>query len=160
MSTPEVDVRAADPFGGEAARLISRLSAELAALYPADTTAGAGAFRPDDVAGPGSAFLIAWAGGRPVGCGALRPMEPGVTEIKRMYVELDVRGRGIARRLLAELERRAAESGYVAVRLETGVRQVPAMRLYESAGYERIANYGIYAGNPLSACYEKPLPPV
>jgi putative acetyltransferase len=109
------------------------------------------------LSGPGSAFLIAWVGGRPVGCGALRPMAPGVAEVKRMYVEPDVRGRGIARQLLAALERRAAELGYVGLRLETGLRQVSAMRLYESAGYERIANYGPYLSNPLSACYEKRL---
>jgi putative acetyltransferase len=155
--TAELGVGAADPFGPDAVLLISRLSAELAALYPEDATAGAGAFRPDDVTTAGSVLLIAHLESRPVGCGALRPMESGVAEIKRMYVEPDVRGRGVARRLLAELERRACELGYAAVRLETGLRQVAAMRLYESAGYRRIANYGIYVGNPLSACYEKRL---
>lgn len=155
--TDGLDIRAANPCGRDAARLISRLSAELAAMYPEYPDSGAGNFRPTDAAGPGSAFLIAWLGDRPVGCAAVRPMEPGVAEFKRMYVEPDVRGRGIARRLLAELEVLAGKMGYATVRLETGLRQPAAMRVVESLGYVRIPNYGIYVGNALSACYEKRL---
>jgi putative acetyltransferase len=147
----------ADPTGPEATVLIARLSAELAALYPEDTSAGAGNFNPADLAGPGSTFLIAWLDGQPVGCGALRPMGPGVAEVKRMYVEPAARGRGLSRRLLTELERAAAGMGYTTVRLETGLRQSAAIRLYDTAGYHRIANYGIYVGNPQSVCFEKGL---
>jgi putative acetyltransferase len=146
-----------DPTGPEATTLIARLSAELAALYPEDTSAGAGNFNPADLAGPGSTFLIAWLDGQPVGCGALRPMEPGVAEVKRMYVDPAARGRGLSRRLLAELERAAAGMGYTTVRLETGLRQLAAVRLYDSAGYRRIANYGCYSENPQSVCFEKTL---
>ncbi|HKB03469.1 MAG TPA: GNAT family N-acetyltransferase [Gemmataceae bacterium] len=155
--TIRVQVRPADPFATEATQLISRLSAELAAVYPEYPNSGAGNFRPADATGPGSDFLIAWLNNRPVGCGAVRPMEPGVAEIKRMYVEPEVRGRGIARLILEALERRSRELGYVVVRLETGLRQPAAVRLYESTGYFRISNYDIYVGNPLSACYEKRL---
>ncbi len=155
--TPDPTILPADPTGPEAAALIARLAAELAGLYPEDESAGAGNFNPADLAGPGSTFLIAWLDGRPVGCGALRPMKPGVAEVKRMYVEPAARGRGLSRRLLAELERAAAGMGYTTVRLETGVRQVAAVRLYDTAGYRRIGNYGIYVGNPQSICFEKAL---
>ena len=155
--TPDLTIRPADPTGPEAATLIARLSAELAALYPEDTSAGAGDFNPTDLAGPESSFLIAWLDGQPVGCGALRPMEPGVAEVKRMYVEPAARGRGLSRRLLAELERAAAGMGYTTVRLETGLRQLAAIHLYDTAGYHRIENYGLYVGNPQSACFEKAL---
>jgi putative acetyltransferase len=153
----DLTIRTVDPTGPEATALIARLSAELAALYPEDTSAGAGNFNPADLAGPGSIFLIAWLDGQPVGSGALRPMEPGVAEVKRMYVEPAARGRGISRRMLAELERAAAGMGYTTVRLETGLRQTVAVRLYDSAGYRRIANYGCYSENPQSVCFEKAL---
>ncbi|HJZ92910.1 MAG TPA: GNAT family N-acetyltransferase [Gemmataceae bacterium] len=150
-----LEIRPADPFGPEATLLIARLSAELAATYPEYSDSGAGAFEPADAAGPRSAFLIAWLDGKPVGCAAIRPMEPGVAEFKRLYVEPDVRRRGIAGQLLAALEEKAREFGYTAVRLETGVRQPGSIRASESAGYLRIANYGIHAGNPFSVCFEK-----
>jgi GNAT superfamily N-acetyltransferase len=155
--TDGVDIRPSDPFGPEAVYLVGRLSAELASMYPEDAAAGAGDFHPRDAAGPGRAFLVAWLGSRPVGCAALRPMEPGVAEFKRLYVEPDARGRGIARLLLIALESKARDLGYTAVRVETGLRQVPSQRVIKSSGFEPIPNYGIYVGNPLSLCFEKPL---
>jgi GNAT superfamily N-acetyltransferase len=74
-----------------------------------------------------------------------------------MYVDPPVRRRGIARMILARLEDAARESGYRSVRLETGLGQPEAMALYASADYRRIRPYGEYVGDPLSACYEKPL---
>jgi GNAT superfamily N-acetyltransferase len=84
-------------------------------------------------------------------------MDESAVEVKRMFVEPDCRGRGIARRLLAELEECARRAGYSVARLETGVRQPEAIGLYESAGYRRIPNYGMYAGIADSACFEKSL---
>jgi putative acetyltransferase len=151
------EIRLADPFSPEATDLCARLSAELAAMYPEYSDSGRGAFEPAEAAGPTGAFLIAWMAGRPVGCAALRPMESGVAEFKRLYVEPGVRRRGVAGRLIAELEHHARRLGYMSVRLETGARQPGSIRATESAGYRRIANYGIYAGNPLSLCFEKKL---
>jgi GNAT superfamily N-acetyltransferase len=149
-----VEVHRAD--SPEGLLLIQRLSAELGGLYGDD---GAGAFKAADTQAHGAAFVIAWLGGRPVGCGALRPLEIGVGEVKRMFVEPDVRRRGVARRILAKLEALARELGYPAVRLETGTRQPEAIGLYESAGYRRVACYGQYVDNPLSICFEKRLGP-
>jgi putative acetyltransferase len=152
-----LEIRTADPFGPEATDLCARLSADLAEMYPEYADSGAGDFQPADAAGPASAFLIARLNGRPVGCAAVRPLEPDVAEFKRLYVEPGVRRRGVAGRLLVELERQARRLGYTFVRLETGVRQPGSIRAVESAGYRRIANYGNYAGNPLSLCFEKKL---
>jgi putative acetyltransferase len=151
----ELVIGAEDPHSPDARLLIARLSAELGALYGDD---GSGAFTPDDVCVPGGAFVIARLSGRAIGCGALRPMESGVGEIKRMFVEPAFRGRGVARRILAELETAARTAGYKRLRLETGVRQPAAVRLYESAGYRRIPYYGRYVHEPLSVCFEKLLP--
>jgi putative acetyltransferase len=150
----DLGIEAADVRGPDAALLLPRLMRELGERYGDD---GEGDFRPEDVCAPRAVFLVASLAGRPVGCGALRPMPDGAAEVKRMYVEPDVRGRGVGRRLLAELEGHARRLGYAVVRLETGLLQPEAIRLYEASGYRRIANYGIYVDNPLSVCFEKEL---
>lgn len=140
----------------DALALIARLNEELRRQYPEE---GANHFRldPDEV-GPGrGAFLVGRHQGQPVACGALRLIGPGTAEIKRMFTVPDARGRGLAARVLAELERRAAELGAREVVLETGVRQREALRLYERAGYLPIPAYGEYIGSPLSLCLRKPL---
>jgi putative acetyltransferase len=141
-----------DPRCEAAVLLCLRVVAELAARYPEEA---ADAALPDDVDGPRGAFVIAWLDGQPAGCGALRPLSPGVAEVKRMYVEPALRGRGIARIVLERLEAAACELGYSSVWLETGIRQPEAIRLYERAGYHRIPCYGTYAGSALSVCFEK-----
>jgi ribosomal protein S18 acetylase RimI-like enzyme len=77
--------------------------------------------------------------------GGFRVLEPGVVEIKRMYVAAGARGRGLSRRMLAALEAAAAEQGAQRVVLCTGYVQVAAMALYESSGYRPIAPFGHYA---------------
>ena len=88
---------------------------------------------------------------------ALRPMNAEIAEVRRVYVAPSVRRRGIARRLLAELEGKAIKLGYAIVRLETGNRQPEATALYESCGFRRIAPYGSHVDDPLSICFEKKL---
>lgn len=81
------------------------------------------------------AWLVLYEDGNPVACGGLRELEPGVGEIKRMFVTAHARGRGLGRRLLAELEAIAAESGAHRVRLYTTEVLAEARALYASAGY-------------------------
>jgi putative acetyltransferase len=147
-------IDAVDPRDADAEALVAALTDELSRLYRED---GSGNFRPDDVLGPRSGFVVGRIGGRPVACGAYRPMGPEVAEIKRMYVAADFRGRGLGRCILEHLEARARRDGYATVRLETGILQPEAIGLYESAGYRRIDNYGIYQENPRSVCFEKTL---
>jgi putative acetyltransferase len=115
---------------------------------------------PKEISGPRAGFVVAWLNDEAVGCGAWRPLastEPAVAEIKRMFVEPAVRGRGISRAILKKLETLARADGYSVVRLETGLRQPLALRLYETSGYRRIEPYGRYRDDPLSVCFEKTL---
>lgn len=88
--------------------------------------------------GPGTAWLVVYDGDAAVACGGLRPLEPPIAEIKRMFVTAAARGRGHGRALLAELERRAREFGYERVRLYTTRVLFEARALYDDAGYYRI----------------------
>ncbi len=149
----ELTIEAVSVRSADAVSLIGRLDEELDRRYPGPREG----FNAGNLLDPECAFLVAYLEGRPVGCGAFRPMADGAAEVKRMYVDPRHRGRGVARRILAELEERARRAGHPLARLETGVRQPEAIRLYESAGYRRIANYGRYADNPDSVCFEKTL---
>jgi GNAT superfamily N-acetyltransferase len=91
---------------------------------------------PDLFVGPGTAWLVLYDGGRPAGCGGLREAEPGIGEIRRMFVSGSARRRGHGRRLLEALEARARELGYARVRLFTTTMLVEARAMYEAAGYE------------------------
>lgn len=92
-----------------------------------------------------------------VSCGAFKPFDDTTVEIKRMYTRLESRGRGIAAKILTELESWAIESGFTAAVLETGIKQPEAIRLYEKSGYARIPNYGQYSGVEQSYCFRKNL---
>jgi putative acetyltransferase len=154
VNVAEVSVAVEDPHSDAATRLIGNLSAELGARYGDD---GSGAFSPDDVQVSSGAFVIAWLDDRPVGCGALRPLERGVGEVKRMFVEKDFRRRGVAKKILEKIETIACVLGYRTLRLETGILQPEAVNLYKSAGYRRVRCYSHYVDNPLSVCFEKRL---
>ena len=75
-------------------------------------------------------------------------------EIRRMYASPAARGQGVAQALLAELLSGARALGYGRVRLETGNAQLPAIRLYERAGFEQIPCWGPYATDERSLCFE------
>jgi GNAT superfamily N-acetyltransferase len=95
---------------------------------------------------------------KPVGCGALKHFDSDSVEIKRMYVSADSRGLGIAPKILSELETWARELKYKKSVLETGERQVSAVKLYYNSNYKRMhINYGQYEGVVNSLCFEKQL---
>ncbi|MCB0774727.1 MAG: GNAT family N-acetyltransferase [Chitinophagaceae bacterium] len=101
--------------------------------------------------------VVLYSNGIPVSCGAIKEFTAESVEVKRMYTLPEHRGKGFAVQVLNELEKWAAELGYKKCILETGKRQVDAVRLYEKSGYERIENYGQYAGVENSICFEKEL---
>jgi GNAT superfamily N-acetyltransferase len=102
---------------------------------------------------------VAYENGQAVGCGAIKEFAPETMEVKRMFVSESHRGKGIAGRILAELETWAGELGYFRCVLETGIRQVEAVALYKKSGYSIIPNYGQYIGVENSLCFEKVLKP-
>ncbi|HEX5899505.1 MAG TPA: GNAT family N-acetyltransferase [Solirubrobacteraceae bacterium] len=92
----------------------------------------------DDFDAAGAAWLVLYEGDAAVACGGLRPLAPGVGEIKRMFVTAPARGRGHARALLAELERLAADAGCRRVRLYTTEVLREARALYSACGYRPV----------------------
>jgi len=105
-----------------------------------------------------ASHLVVVLHGRAVACGAWQPLEPGVAEIKRMYVRPAFRGRGIARQLIVALEEEALADDRSVLRLATGTYLPAAIGLYRSAGYVPIPVFGEYVGNPFSVCFEKSPP--
>ena len=96
--------------------------------------------------------------GTGLACGALKKFDDRTMEVKRMFTAADARGRGLAGKILTELEHWAAELGYHRLVLETGTRQSAAIRLYAKHGYSHMSeNYGQYAGVENSICFEKHL---
>ena len=90
-----------------------------------------------------------------VGCGAIKKFDGSAMEVKRMYVSPDQRKKGIAAKVLQELELWAKELGYSKCVLETGQRQVEAVNFYHKCNYTVIPNYGQYKEMENSVCFEK-----
>jgi GNAT superfamily N-acetyltransferase len=152
----ELSLEAADPQGEDATRLLRDMRAEALSRY-SDVIDPSAPLPTNDPLVPRSAFLIALLDGQTVGCAALRPVDAEAAELRRIYVVPTARRRGVARRLLAELEDIAVGLGYRVLRVETGNRQPEAITLYESRGFCRIPVYGCHAHDPLSVCFEKKL---
>ncbi len=99
--------------------------------------------------------IITYEGETAVGCGAFKEYEKETAEIKRMYVRENVRGRGIAKLILNELEAWAKESDFAECVLETGLKQPEAIALYRKSGYEKMLGYGQYLNVANSVCMRK-----
>ena len=99
--------------------------------------------------------VIAYVDDSPVGCGCFKIVDTHTVELKRMFVRADHRGKGIAFKIVDELERWAGELTYTHVVLETGKEQVEAIHLYKKVGYQVIENYGPYVGMANSICMRK-----
>ena len=101
--------------------------------------------------------VLAYEDGKPVGCGAIKEYAVDKMEVKRMYVSPEGRKKGIATKILAELEVWVRELSRTKCILETGKKQPEAIGLYKKSGYKLIPNYGQYAGVENSVCFEKEL---
>ena len=101
---------------------------------------------PGRYALPQGRLLLAWAGEQAAGCVALRPLENGVCEMKRLFVRPAYRGRGLGLMLAQRIIHEAIAVGYTVMRLDTLDTLERAMRIYENLGFQRCAPY--YA-NPL-----------
>jgi len=99
--------------------------------------------------------LVAYENDLAVGCGAIKNYETNAMEVKRMYVLPEYRGKGIATKILVELEKWALELDMNKCVLETGKRQPDAIALYKKNGYNEMPNYGQYTNIENSVCFEK-----
>ena len=135
-----------------AAALVQGMRDEIAAIYDGLDLDGADMPKagPGELGPPDGTFVVGFEDDAPVCCGGLKRLPDGACEIKKMFVAPDARGRGLARALLEELERRARDLGYTVARLDTGPRQVRAQRMYERAGYAQIENFN---ANPVATFF-------
>ncbi|MER7819157.1 GNAT family N-acetyltransferase [Streptomyces sp. NPDC096153] len=113
---------------------------------------GASDFNP-----PNGRLLVLQVKGRTVAGGAFRRLNSSTAEVKRMWVDPDMRGHGFGRMVLEYLELEIRRHGCTHVRLETGDLQKSAIRLYASAGYQQIDGYGRIGGHSWSLAFEKKL---
>ncbi len=101
--------------------------------------------------------VLAYSDNTIVGCGAFKPYNDAEVEIKRMFVDPELRGKKIGTKVLMALETWAQELKYKSIVLETGKRMVDAIALYKKNGYLPIENYGPYVGVDNSVCFRKRL---
>ncbi len=159
----QLTIEAADRPTDEVRGLIEELEQTLSAEYPPEQRHG---LRLDALFQPHIRLFLARLDGAAVGCGAVAffpEFDPGFAEVKRMYVREPARGSGVAQALLARIEAQAREAGFSVLRLETGERQLAAMRVYEKAGFHRCPAFGDYAAMrpgaiATSVFFEKALP--
>jgi DNA-binding MarR family transcriptional regulator/N-acetylglutamate synthase-like GNAT family acetyltransferase len=137
-----VEIDVVDPGHRDAQRCLDEYAAELGCRFEAGfDPARSISAEVDEMRLPAGLFVLASLRGEAVGCGALKLHGEEPAELKRMWVAERVRGLGVGRRLLAELERRATEAGARAVRLETNKALTEAIGLYRSAGYREVAAF-------------------
>lgn len=147
-----VTITAERPDSADAQALIAELEAHLQPLYPQESRHG---YSVEKLLAQGVAFFIIRHNGTPAGCGGIQLFGNEYGEVKRMFVAPRFRGLGLARRLLDRLEEHARLHGVQTLRLETGIHQHDAIRLYEGMGFRRISPFGEYREDPLSRFYEK-----
>ena len=126
-------VRIDDPLAGP---LVSELTHEYVTRYGPGGHDEMARYPAEEFAPPGGLLLLLLEDGAPVAGGAYRRhTDPGTAEVKRMWTHSAHRRRGLARRVLAELERAAAADGYRRFFLTTGPLQPEARGLYLATGY-------------------------
>ena len=139
------------PDSADAVRLITELEAVLEPLYPRESRHG---LSVEQLIAEDVAFFVLRTAAVPAGCGGVQLFSTDYGEVKRMYVRPQYRGAGFGRMLLEHLASYARDHGVRLLRLETGIHQREAIRLYEHLGFRRIPPFGPYTTDQLSLCYE------
>jgi SAM-dependent methyltransferase/GNAT superfamily N-acetyltransferase len=155
-----VQIRSVPITHPDAAALVAEVQAEYVVRYGGQDESP---IDVDEFTGDRGAFFVGYVDGVPVATGAWRRVAvevlgPGATaEVKRMYVVPRMQRRGLARQMLAHLERTALDAGIDVLVLETGTRQPEAIALYSSAGYTAVTGFGHYRDEPISRSYARRL---
>jgi len=139
------------PDTPDAVALINELQTHLESFYPPESRHG---FSIGRLIQERVAFFVLRADGQPAGCGGIMLVGTAYGELKRMFVRPQFRGHGFGKMLADHLAAYALIHGVTRLRLETGIHQQAAIRLYERCGFRRIPPFGPYTNDPLSRCYE------
>lgn len=154
MADPPISIRIEQesPRQSDVLALIQALDQYQTALYPPESNH---LLDVNSLCAPDIRFFVARIDGVALACGALRIVAAEYAEVKRMFVSPQARGTKLGSRMLARLEQQALAEGVRVVRLETGIHQPEALRLYRSAGYIEREPFGSYQPDPLSVFMEK-----
>lgn len=141
------------PDSADAVLLIDELQTHLNPdKYPDESRHG---YSVDKLLREGIAFFVIRHDDVPAGCGGIKFFEKDYGEVKRMYVRPQFRGLGMGKFMLEHLAVYARERQVSTLRLETGIYQTEAIRLYERYGFKRRGPFGEYKADPLSVYFEK-----
>jgi putative acetyltransferase len=140
------------PDTADAQMLINELERHLAGLYPIQSRHGLSVAR---LLEERVAFFVLRYADDPAGCGGVQCFGKEYAELKRMYVRPDYRRKGLGDQIVKHLEAYAQAQGIGIIRLETGIYQEAAIRLYERMGYQKIPPFGDYEDGPHNLFYEK-----
>jgi putative acetyltransferase len=135
-----VQIETAPTATDEVRSLVDELETLLSLEYPPEQRHG---LALDAIFQPHVRFFLARLRGRAVGCGGVA-LFSDFAEVKRMYVRDAARGKGVAEAILARIEQEVRDAGLSVLRLETGERQLAAMRFYARAGFRLCQAFGAY----------------
>ncbi len=149
-SSPHSAFEATRPDDPEVAPLFDAFIREADGPLGIDLEAEIAAGPPAELVPPTGVLLLVRVEGEPAGLGGVRHLDTGIAEVKSMYIAPPHRGKGLARRLLAELEEIARGRGCRAIRLDTSDYLTGAVGLYRAAGYRQVPDYN---GNPKASLW-------
>lgn len=150
--TENIFIKTANPNDEKVLEIIEELSVNLYLRFGSD---GKNSFTDWKYNNPKYVFTIAEIDNKIVGCGAIRPLEENIGEIKRMYSKYP--GKKIGQTILSYLEAKARFLGYSDLVLETRTKNKSAIQFYEKQDYKIIPNYGKYKDRPEAVCLGKSL---
>lgn len=140
------------PDTADAIALITELDDEMIPSYPLESHHG---YDVQQLIREGVAFFVLRVDGVAAGCGGVQIVGDEFGELKRMYTRPQYRGHGLAAAMLDHLIAHVRAQGVPRLRLETGIHQGAALRLYERRGFVRIPPFPPYQADPVSLFYEK-----
>lgn len=147
-----VSIEPESPASAVSRQIIAELEAALTPHYPPSSQHG---YSVEKLTSEGVDFFVVWQDSKPAGCGGVQFFGSDYGELKRMYIRPAFRGLGLARLLIDHLADHASSHGVTVLRLETGIHQHEAIRLYEGMGFTAVPPFGEYRSDPLSVFYER-----